>query len=159
MTFKRERERRSLYSLIYSAFESVANLPHVQNQWISIGVWLELIKLNTGGNDTIDKLNKSGLKRVLTSNTSKVSKSVKLVSESGYYYQKTSLKVNGKTQNVDAIFFTELGVLPQLVHTLNWHRLIIIELPPSWHLPLATRTQASIRSITPPPSQRRRVNL
>ena len=149
---KRERERHSFYFIVCATFDQVAKLPYVQNKWISIGVWLELMKKHAK-NDVIDSLNQGGLKRVMTSSrTNKVSSDIRIINESGYYHQRTGVRVNGKPQSIDAIFVTEPGRLPRLVHTLNWQCNIIIELPPSW-----SPSQTSIRTVSPTP-QRRKTN-
>lgn len=39
---KRKSERSAQYALIFSSFDVVASLPHVQNKWILLSVWIEL---------------------------------------------------------------------------------------------------------------------
>ena len=64
-------------------------------------------------NDCIDNLNKSGLKRdLLNSHKNKVYIHLSFSNVEGYYYQKKTFKVDGKSHNVDVIFVTAPGVLP-----------------------------------------------
>ena len=68
----------------------------------------------------------------MASYTSIASLNLRIISEEGYYFQTTKLKVNGKSQTINAILVTELGRLPQLANTITWQRAIVTELPASW---------------------------
>jgi hypothetical protein len=68
---------------VHRFFGTVAYLPHVQNEWILLKVWIDLMKMSTNSNDIIDKLNTGGFKRVMTSHMSRVSLNLRVISEDG----------------------------------------------------------------------------
>ena len=146
---KSKTERAAMYSLVFSSFDLVANLPHVQNKWISLQVWLELMKLHTLDLD----VNKSTFKRAMTNDKiNKTSSNLTIVNDNGYYFARSKVMIEGRYQNVDAILVTTPGALPQRIQCISWRRAIIMHLPPSW----CTRTRIPTpRAITPPPPSKR----
>ena len=141
-------ERNANYALIHLSFKIVARLPHVQNKWLHLPVWIELMRMHTPEIELVNSLTNAMLKRAMKRD--KVSTSFTDINLNGYYYGRAKLKVKGKSQHVDAILVTEPGTLPQLSSTILWHCQVIIDLLPSW----CTRTRApnlATRSITPPP--------
>ena len=139
-----------MYSLVFSSFDLVANLSHVQNKWFSLQVWLELrMKLHTLDLD----VNKSTFKRAMTNDKiNKTSSNLTIVNDNGYYFARSKVMIEGRYQNVDAILVTTPGALPQRIKCISWRRAIIMHLPPSW----CTRTRIPTpRAITPPPPSKR----
>ena len=142
-------ERNANYALIYSSFEVVARLSHVQNKWLCLPVWIELMQMYTPEIELVNTLTNAMMKRAMKRENN-VSTSFTEINLNVYYYGRAKLKIKGKSQHVDAILVTEPGALPQLSSTILWHRQVIIDLPPSW----CTGTRApnlATRSITPPP--------
>ena len=91
-----------------------------RNKWISLNVWLELIKVCD--HDGIDKLDKARLKRVLINKKYyEISLNLRFINENGYHHQNKDIKLGDKSQSVDAVFVAEPGTLPGMVHIINWH--------------------------------------
>ena len=139
-----------------SSFHLAAKLPLVQNKWIELGIWLELMKHITPNIDVVNRIVKSNFKRAMTNDKNNMTSSnLRVANVNCYYHVRSKMKVRGKPQYVDAILVTEPGQLPSLSQSIAWHHEVIIDLPPSW----CTRFRLP-RSITPPPpsQQRRRFN-
>ena len=103
--------RASFYSLIFSSFHSVAKLPYVQNKWIEMKVWIELMKLhNFPQLDIIQNITKDKFKRaMLNTDSAMLSTNFKEINSHGYYYGRSKIKISRKSQYADAVFVTEPG--------------------------------------------------
>ena len=124
MAKKKSTDRKTHYSIGFSSFHHVAYLPFVQNKWISLEVWIDLMKghiYNT--DDVIRQLSKSDFKRAMTpTNFNMTSSSLQIENFNGYYYQRTNKKVRGiSQQHVDVILVTKPGALPRLSQRISWH--------------------------------------
>ena len=59
-----------------------------------------------------------------------VSTNMKEVNENGYCFNGANINLDGReSQHINAILITQPGKLPWLSLTLNWKRMIIIDLP------------------------------
>ena len=61
-------DSKAAFSLVYSSFHVVAKLPFVQNKWIHLPVWIELMNIHTPGICRIEKFSSDALKRVMKKN-------------------------------------------------------------------------------------------
>ena len=142
-------DRKAAYSLVYSSFHVVAKLPFVQNKWIHLPVWIELMKIHTPIICRIKDFSSGALKRVTKKNM--VSTSFTMVNPDGYYLVRGRKTIRGRPQYCDALLVTEPGTLPQLSLTILWQHKVIIDLTPSWCTCNCIPSEYSARSITPPP--------
>ena len=88
-------ERNANYALIYSSFEVVARLPHVQNKWLCLPVWIELMQIYTPEIELVNTLTNAMMKRAMKRENN-VSTSFTEINLNVYYYGRaTSQKGNG----------------------------------------------------------------
>ena len=98
----------------FLSFSVAADLQHVQNQWIKLSVWLDLMKNVAPHLDVVSQLARDKFKRaMLNKDYNMVSTNMKEVNENGYYYNSAYINLDGRgSQHVNAILVTQPGELP-----------------------------------------------
>ena len=90
---------RSNYLSIFSSFHAAARLSHVQNKWIGLNVWTELMRGVTPHLDVVRKLTKDKFKQaILKHEYNLVSTNMIKVNENVYYYNESKITIPRKTK-------------------------------------------------------------
>ena len=80
------------HSMVFALFHTIAKLLYVQNKWIEMKVWAEIIKIQMSHLDAIQKTTKGNFKRsMLIIDTDMLSTYSKDVNKHGYSYGRSKM--------------------------------------------------------------------
>ena len=118
--------------LVLASFEKVTKLEYVKEKWVSIEIYIQLIREYNRGDNSVFSLTDSQIKNILI-RSKRISESDSDLNPNGFYLRKRRpkkrQKTGGNTQPIiQAIYVTTVGQKPPRSYT-PWYDNVITALP------------------------------